>query len=88
MATLRSDEASVYNEKNLGENNRRYPHRTSRATASTLRGPLFKYLTDELLQLLEYVPVSTRQTMWFVHNEAPDHFTRDIKQLFSTQIDR
>jgi hypothetical protein len=38
------------------------------------------FLMEELPQLLEDVPLVTQQ-MWFMHDGAPTHFTRNIKQF-------
>jgi hypothetical protein len=47
------------------------------------------FLTEELPQLLADVLLAVQQTMWFMHDGAPAHFTCDIKYFWtlSTQID-
>jgi hypothetical protein len=68
----------------FGYNDWRSPHRTLGSTASILKSLRLKFLTEELPQLLKDVPVTTRQTMWFVHDEAPSHFTRDVEQFLDS----
>jgi hypothetical protein len=36
---------------------------------------------EELPQLLEDVQLAMQQTVWFMHDGAPAHFTCDIKQF-------
>jgi hypothetical protein len=42
------------------------------------------FLTDELPQLLEDVPLATEQSMRFIHDGAPAHFTRYTKQFLDS----
>jgi hypothetical protein len=83
MAIVRSDEASIYNCCS-GGNNWLSCHSTSRAAASNLRGLLGTFLTGELPQLLEDVPLTTQQTMLFKHDGVPANVTRDVKQFLDS----
>jgi hypothetical protein len=41
-------------------------------------------LTEELPQLLEDVPLATRQAVWFMHDGASAHFTCNVKQFLDS----
>lgn len=42
------------------------------------------FLTDKLPQILEYVPLVTRQSMWFMHDGSPATFIGDVKQILDS----
>jgi hypothetical protein len=42
------------------------------------------FLTQELLQLLEDVPLAVQQTVSFMHDGAPAHFTSGMKQILDS----
>jgi hypothetical protein len=48
---------------------------------NTLAGALYhRFLVNDLLILLEHVPVHQRQLTWFMHDGAPPHFLRIVRQ--------
>jgi hypothetical protein len=55
------------------------------ASYSLLGASCLHFLTEELPELLKDVPLATRQTMWFMHDGAPDHFTHDVKQFLDSR---
>lgn len=46
-----------------------------------LNGPLYlEFLQNNLQELLENVPIETRQNMWFMHDGAPPHFSVAVRE--------
>jgi hypothetical protein len=82
MATLHSDEASVYDclagiigDLLIGP----YEPLPRFSGASYLH-----FVRDELPQLLEDVPLAKRQTVQFIHDGAPVHFAHDVNQFLDS----
>ena len=52
-----------------------------------LTGPNYlEFLQDQLPTLLEEVPVATRRSMWFMHDGAPAHFARTVREHLDSQF--
>ena len=48
-----------------------------------------RFLQDDLPTLLDEVPLQTRRTMWFLHDGAPPHISREVRRhLHRTYPDR
>jgi hypothetical protein len=46
-----------------------------------LNGDLYlQLLSDNLFELLEDIPLETRQRLWFMHDGAPPHYSRAVRR--------
>ena len=54
-----------------------------------LTGEMYlEFLREELFQLLDNVPLHTRQGMYFQHDGAPAHFSRNVVNFFNEKFGR
>jgi hypothetical protein len=47
---------------------------------SKLTGAVYRHFLNGLPVPLEHVPVHQQQHMWFMHDRAPPHFLRTVRQ--------
>jgi hypothetical protein len=45
------------------------------------------FLLHDLPKLLEHVPLAVRARMWYMHNGAPAHFSRDARDVLNNTYD-
>lgn len=52
---------------------------------SRLTGQYYlEFLQNELLELLEDIPLSIRRDMWYMHDEAPPHSINDVSEFLNS----
>jgi hypothetical protein len=50
---------------------------------SACRQPLPDFLLHDLPKLLEDVPLAVRTRMWYIHDGAPAHFSRAVRDVLN-----